>query len=365
MFNVATIVCAFALIPVMPRFGLHPIVAIAIGTLLGGAGQVVAQWIQLHREGFRYQSIISFRDPQVRRILLLMAPATIGLAATQVNLAVNTSLATSEGTGAVSYLNYAFRLMYLPIGLFGVSVATAVTPMIARHATSADLSAMRSTISSGLRLMLMLTVPATAGLVVLGAPIVSVIFERKAFTPADTAATAAALMFYAPGLVGYSAVKIAAPAFYSLGNSRTPAIVSVLSMVVNIALNLVLVRLLGFRGLALGTALAALFNATTLLCLLRARLGGLDGGRLGVAVVKIAAASAVMSAAAWGAHAWLASLWPGAPFLVRAAQLFSSIGIALVALAAAAVALRIKEFSDAVQLVTRRIRPRERRTANG
>ena len=126
IFNVATIVCALVLVPVMPSFGLPGIMAIAIAVLLGGLGQILVQWPALAREGFRYAPVFDRRDPALRDIVLLMGPGTIGLAATQVNIFVSTLLATSQGTGAVSWLNYAFRLMYLPIGLFGVSIATAV-----------------------------------------------------------------------------------------------------------------------------------------------------------------------------------------------------------------------------------------------
>src|SRR4029434_6717124 len=145
-----------------------------------------------------------------------------------------------------------------------------------------------------LRLMLMLNVPATVGLIALANPIVAFLLQRGRFNAADTAATAAALMFYAPGLVVYSAVKIASPTFYSLRDSRTPVIVSVLTVTANLILNLTLVRVVGYRGLALGTALAAIFNAGALLWLLRGRLGGLDGRRIAVAVVKILAASVAM-----------------------------------------------------------------------
>jgi putative peptidoglycan lipid II flippase len=138
MFNVLTIVCAFALVPLMPAFGLHPIVAIAIGTLLGGVAQLALQWPTLHKEGFRYQLDLDWRDEGLRRMLTLMGPGTIGMAATQVNVFVNTVLATSTVEGAVSWLNYAFRLMYLPIGLFGVSIATAALPTVSRQTTLQD-----------------------------------------------------------------------------------------------------------------------------------------------------------------------------------------------------------------------------------
>ena len=136
MFNVATIACALLLVPVMPRIGLPPIAAIAIGTVIGGLGQIALQWPVLHREGFRYRPVLDFRNPELRQILRLMGPGTLGLAAVQINVFVNTYLATTQPQGAVSWLNYAFRLMYLPIGLFGVSIATAALPDISRHAAA-------------------------------------------------------------------------------------------------------------------------------------------------------------------------------------------------------------------------------------
>ena len=141
MFNVVTIVCAVVLVPLMPGLGLPAIAAIAIGTVLGGLAQWAVQWPLLRREGFRFTPQLDWSDPALRRVLLLMGPGTLGLAATQVNVFVNTLLATGEGTGAVSWLNYAFRLMYLPIGLFGVSIATATTPAIARLAAASDQTA--------------------------------------------------------------------------------------------------------------------------------------------------------------------------------------------------------------------------------
>ena len=152
MFNVASIFSAFALVPVMGRFGLEPIVGMAIGALLGGLGQILIQWPTLRKEGFRYQPIVSFTDPAVREILRLMAPATIGLAAVQVNVFVNTHLATGQEQGAISWLQYAFRLMYLPIGIFGVSIATASLPDISRQAAANDLRSIRMTVSRGLRM---------------------------------------------------------------------------------------------------------------------------------------------------------------------------------------------------------------------
>jgi putative peptidoglycan lipid II flippase len=357
MFNVATIVCAFALVPVMPRFGLPGITAIAIGTVLGGLGQMALQWPTLRREGFRYRAIVDFKDPDLREVLRLMGPGTLGLAAVQINVFVNTYLATSQEQGAVSWLTYAFRLMYLPIGLFGVAIATAALPEIARRANAQDMRGMRETVSSALRMMLMLNVPATIGLIALAHPIIELLLQRGKFTPHDTAATAAALMFYAPGLVGYSAVKIASPSFYSLRDSRTPVIVSVISVLVNLALNLSLVRWIGYSGLALGTALAAIFNAGVLLWLLRGRLGGLEGRRVAVALMKILVASVAMGLAAHAVSGWMTGVLPGSNSILKAVRLAIAITAGVAVLVAAARVLRIAEFDDAFGRVLRRLRP--------
>ncbi len=165
-------------------------------------------------------------DEGLHRVLLLMGPGTIGMAATQINVFVNTMLATGQGTGAVSWLDFAFRLMYLPIGLFGVSIATAATPAMSRLVASQDFDAMRSTLAHAHRAD---AVPERAGdgrLDRAGRPIVAVIFEHGSFTPTDTVTTAAALQFYAIGLIGYSIVRIVSPTFYALGRSRIPVMVS-------------------------------------------------------------------------------------------------------------------------------------------
>ena len=360
-FNVLTIVCAFALVPFMPAFGLEPIVAIAIGTLLGGVAQLAMQWPTLRSEGFRYRLDIDWRDPGLRRMLTLMGPGTVGLAATQVNVFVNTLLATGTETGAVSWLQYAFRLMYLPIGLFGVSIATAVLPTVSRHTAERNDEAVRDTIAGGVSLMLMLNVPATVGLIVLAHPIVRVILERGRFTASDTAATAAALQFYALGLLAYSVVRIISPIFYALGRSRIPVTVSIVTVLVNAVLNIMLVRVLGFRGLALGTSIAALFNAGTLLILLRRQLHGLHEGRMISAFVRVAAAAGAMGLVAALFDQMLETRWPGGELLKQVVRLSITIGVSLVVLGAASWLLRIREFNEYLALVSRRLRRRRMR----
>jgi putative peptidoglycan lipid II flippase len=356
MFNVATIVCALLLVPLMPALGLPRIMAIAIAALIGGFGQVAIQWPLLRREGFRYQAIFDPRDAGLRHVLLLMGPGTIGLAATQVNIFVNTLLATTQGTGAVSWLTYAFRLMYLPLGLFGVSIGTAVLPAVSRNAAADDTAGIRETLSRGLAMMLLVNVPATLGLMTLATPIVRLLFERGLFLPADTEATAAAVRLYAFGLVGYSAARIASPTFYALGRSRVPVLVSAGTIGLNVLLSVVLVRVLGFSGLALSTSIAALANGTVLVWLLWRHLGGLQGRSLLVVLVKISLAAIVMAAAAVAINDVMVVLAPGTHFPAQAIRLGVSIGGALVVLALTAKLLRLAEFNEVLSVVERRVR---------
>ena len=356
MYNVATIACAFGLVPLMPALGLPAIAGIAIGSLLGGVAQLAIQWPALRREGFEYRPILDWKDESLRRVLVLMGPGTLGLAATQVNVFVNTVLATGEGTGAVSWLNYAFRLMYLPIGLFGISIATATLPAVSRHAALDEPHHVRRTVADGLSLMLMLNVPATVGLFVLATPIVQVIFERGAFTPADTAATAAALQFYAIGLVGYSIVRIASPVFYALGENLTPVKISMAAVATNALLNIALVQFLGYRGLALGTSIAALLNAVLLMAFLRRRIGGLDGRRVASSFARIVLASIVMAAAVVLVETAGAIWLPGDSLIRQIVRLGASIGVALVVVAAAAHVLHIPEFREGMAMVLRKLR---------
>jgi putative peptidoglycan lipid II flippase len=353
LFNVSTIACALLLVPVMPAVGMPPIAAIAIGTLVGGAAQFAVQWPMLRREGFRHQPLFDWRDAGMRRVLVLMGPGTIGLAATQVNVFVNTMLATGEGAGAVSWLNYAFRLIYLPIGLFGVSIAAATLPLVSRQAAAQDQAAVRDSLTRALSLMLVLNVPATVGLIVLGVPIVRVIFERGEFTAADTTATAVALQFYAVGLIGYAVVRIAAPAFYALGRSRTPVAVSIGAMMANVVLNLALVRVMGYPGLALGTSLAALVNAGGLLLLLQRVVPGVVNLQLTGSLVRSVVASLAMGVAAAIFDRTLDAWLPGEGLGLRLVRLAGTIGGAIAVLAAAAWALRLREMAEAVAFVTR------------
>lgn len=368
LFNVVIILSAILLTPVCVRMGWSPILSLGIGTLLGGVAQIVVQVPALRSEGFRHQWVLDFRDPALRQVLMLMGPGTLGVAAAQINILVNTQLATGQNA-AISWLNYAFRLMYMPIGIFGVSVATAAIPDLARQAGAKAFGEMRTTLSYGLRLMLMLGVPSSIGLIAIGGPIVELMFQHGRFVADDTAAVAAALAFYSAGIVGYSIVKIASPSFYAMGDARTPVICSVVTVLANLVMNLVLWRVMGYRGLALGTGIAANINAGLLLVLLSRRIGGIEGARVLRSFLKITAASIVMGLAAYGSEAWLHRVLPATlemPALVsglwspelpsRLIRVIGAIGAAIAVLAASAAVLRIEEFGQARRRVLSRFK---------
>jgi putative peptidoglycan lipid II flippase len=286
----------------------------ALGTMLGGLLQLLAQVPSLRATGWRPMLGVTrarLADPGLRRIGRLMAASVIGLSATQVNILVNQAFASYQA-GAATWLQMAFRLMQLPLGVFGVAIATVAGAGVAQAAAARDLPAAKKTLGSALRLVAFFNVPSAVGLAVVGGPIVSLIYQHGLFGAADAEATAQALACYALGLYAYSAVKVMAPAFYALDRARVPVIGSILGMAANVGLNLALYPVLGFRGVALGTSLAAGANLAVLLVAWRRAYGGLGGAGLLPQLARVVAASAVLAVVAWGSAALLrAALPPG------------------------------------------------------
>ena len=356
MFNVVSILWAAGLW----AMGFGPeqvVVGWAIGTVLGGAAQLLIQVPPLWREGWRYHPEWQPGAPGIRAIGRLMAPATVGLAAVEVNILVNTIFASHED-GAVAWLGYAFRILYLPIGIFGVAVGTVATTGLSQRAAEGDTEGLRRTLRQGLAAVAFLSVPATVGLVVLRIPIVRLLFERGRFDAGDTAHTATALALYAIGLVAYTGVKVLAPAFYAVGRPKVPLLASVSAVITNLLVVVTLHASIGYRAIALGTALGSLVNASMLIGVFQRRTGGLVTRPLLVAMAKIVAASGAMGAVAYLALG-AAERLTGHEGLI--AQLVTGMGPILAAGAvyfAAAHLLRIEEARTIVGAVLRRLRPR-------
>jgi putative peptidoglycan lipid II flippase len=303
LFNVVT-VAGGALLWAM---GLPPeqvVLGWAVGTLVGGLAQFLAQVPALWRAGWRFRPEWAPSDPALREVGRLMAPATVGLAAVQVNIFVNSWFA-SHDQGAVSWLDCAFRVLYLPIGLFGVALGTIATAGLARRAAENDTEGLRRTLRQVLSMLAYLTVPATAGLVAVGVPVVRLLYQHGRFTAADTHATAAALSLYALGLVGYTGVKVLAPAFYALGRPRVPLVASASAVATNVVVVLVLFPVFSYRAIALGTALGSIVNVSLLLAAFERRVGGLFGHGLFRGIARMLPAAAAMGLVAWGLAALL------------------------------------------------------------
>lgn len=296
VFNLVSIFAAFTFCVWAERwFGLHPIYGMAIGATIGGLGQWLIQVPSLRREGFRYRPRINLRDPALRRMILLMGAGTFGLAATQINILVNSMLASGQGDGAVSWLNYAFRLMYFPIGVFGVAISTATLTKVSQHAAGGDFHSIRESLRNSLRMVLVLTVPSAVGLAVLGIPIISVIYEHGQFTRDDTYAASMALAAYAVGLTAYSGIKVLVPVLYSLGKAKSAVWSSGLSVVLNVSLCLLLVKPFGFKGLALAASCSALLNMAVLLYLMQHYVKQIDFKNLFGCLSRVLVASLFMA----------------------------------------------------------------------
>jgi putative peptidoglycan lipid II flippase len=327
----------------------------SIGTVAGGMCQLLIQLPALRRLGYRIRPRVDLllKDPDIRRVGLLMLPAVGGLAAVQINIVVNTILATREA-GAVAWLSYSFRFLQLPIGVFGVAIATVSTTRYADAAADRDRESMAGHLHQGLRLVMFLTVPATVGLILLGEPIIRLIFERGAFEPKDTEATAAALEWFAVGLVAYAAIKVTAPAFYAINRARFPMIASIAAVIGNVTLALSLFDSVGYRILALGIAVAAIANFAVLYVAFNAVIHKIRHLDLLVYLLRISVAAAVMAAAVWGSYRGLTSLFGEESLWARLVVVMAPVIGGAVVYAATCWVLRIEELEQ----YTRRLRRR-------
>jgi putative peptidoglycan lipid II flippase len=358
-FNVGSVVFGVLLgFVVGPRLGFSEIEGMAYGVVIGGALQLLWQVPSLWRAGFRFRFAFDWGHPGLRHIFRLMGPAILGGASVQINVLVNTFFATSiddpiRGVdGPVAWLGYAFRFMQLPLGLFGVAIATATLPAIGRSASSGNMDEFRETLARSLGLVFLLTVPSSAGLILLGPSIVGAIYEGAKFQPYDTQQTALALSFYAIGLAGYAATKVLVPAFYALKDSRTPMYTSLASIAINagVGYSLVFVAGMGHGGLALATSAVALFSFFVLFWLMKVRIGGVYGRRLRGVILKVSFASVVMGGVVWASsHLWLSLL--GATTAGRLIDLAITIPLGIAVLYGLSRALRVEELEMAVSAI--------------
>lgn len=330
-----------------------------VGTTVAATLQAFVQLPALWRTGYRPWPRLrqAVRDPGVRRIARLMAPAIIGVAAVNLNVFVSTNFASELGDGPVAQLNYAFRVFFLPIGVFSVALATITTTRAAEDAARKDFGALRRSTTEAINAVWLLMSASAVGLFILAEPVTRLLFERGNFTPEDTAATARVLQAYCIGLLPYGLVKVLAPVFYGIDRARIPLIGSVSAVGACIVFNALTYRELGAPGLALGTTVAAFVNLTVLRVGFGRVVGELEAGRVKL-VAGLVLANAVMGGVVWLSW-WLVSDHVERQ-LVLAAALACVVAVGFVAYVGVA---RVLDYPGARMLwglpaaVLRRLRP--------
>ena len=358
-FNVFTIACMLFLAPWLPE----PIIGVAIGIVVGGMAQFAMQLPGLKGRGMLFGWRFNPGHPGVKRIGLLMVPSLLGLSVTQINITVSTILA-SYFPGGPTYLFYGMRLIQFPLGIFGVALATAILPTLSAQAARGALDELRTTIGFGLRMIFFIILPAMVGLILLRYPIVHLVFEHGSFTQADTLATATALLCYAVGLWAFAGVRIIVSAFYSLQDTRTPAITAGIAVMANILLSLWLMTLLGAAGLALATALASMLNGSILVGVLHRRLGRVAWEAVLRSVARVLGACIPMVAIClWIAGA---SLWTeSGGWILKSAILFGGIGLSITAYLGVHLVLGSEELDVVLGMVKRKLGRVARKFAAG
>lgn len=349
-FNVCVILFALAISPAFKE----PIVGVAVGVVIGGLAQFVVQLPAIHKRGLLFSLRFQPDHPGVRRMGLLIVPTLLGMSVTQVNITVNTILA-SYFAGGPTYLFYGMRLIQFPLGIFGVALATALLPTLSAQAARGALEDLRVTMSYGLRMILFIMLPAMTGLMLLGEPIIHLFFEHGAFSAQDTVATASALLAYALGLWAFAVYRILATAFYSLQDTKTPALAAVIGMCTNLVLALLLMKPFQYTGLALATALAAMVNSGILLVILTKRLGGLNFMALGKSIGRTVLALTPVVLASW----WIAesAVWHReAEWMAKSIMLFVGIGLSATGYFGVHALLRSEELEGSWGMVKKKLR---------
>jgi len=357
-FNLGSIVAGVALGWLFdPHFGARALLGLSLGTLVGGLLQLLVQLPALWRAGYVFRPDFAWGHPDVTEVLRLMVPSVIAASSTQINVTVNSYFSSHLGDGPTAWLSIAFRLMQLPLGVFGVALGTVSLPLLARLAAAGNRGGFRDELARGIRLAFLMTIPATVGLMVLADPIVSVLYRHGRFTTHQAHEAAGALQYYALGLVGYASLKVLVNAFYAIDRRITPMLVSFVAVGLNLLFNWLFTWHLhwGFRGLAFSTACVASSNFLVLYLLMRKELGRFHTLALGSLSLRVGAAAGVMAAVCWASTRWVLPGWESAGFWLRLAWLLTTIGVAGTVFAAGAVALQVSELTAITAAFKRRL----------
>jgi putative peptidoglycan lipid II flippase len=342
-----------------PTFGPKALIGFAIGTLAGGLLQLLVQLPSLRKVGFSFKPDFGWRDSGVAKVLQLMWPAVLSGSVVQVNVLLSSIFASCLvlKDGPVTWLGQAFRLVQLPLGLFGVAVATITVPAMSRLASEGITEDFKHTLTKGLKLVFLMTLPAAVGLAILAEPIISIIFQRGRSTLYDTQMAAIALQSYAWGLVFYAAIKVIQPAFYAIDRRFVPLKVSFVAVAISAAMNYITVFVLklGHEWLALSTSVSAFVNFTLLYIAMRKISGQMDGRNLLLNLSKLLVSVVLMAGTCWLGQATLMSGWHQQGLIMKLVTLFVTIGGAAAVYFGMNVLLRNEELGGFTSILKRRL----------
>jgi putative peptidoglycan lipid II flippase len=355
-FNVVSAALPIATYAWLKSRGVEPIVGMAWGVTLGAAAQFLVQVPGLARMGLRWRPVIDWRDPELRAVIRRWLPMILGFATWQVNFLINTFLLTFLREGSVTWVNYAYRIQHLPAGLFGAAIGSVAIAEYAHGVTGRDIGAIRGRFGHAMGLVSVLTLPAALLLGVLAEPVVRLIYQHGRFTAADTTLTAQALALYCLGIWPAAATRNCAAGFYSVGDTRTPAFVAIGVVCANIAINLVLMRFIGFRSFPLAAGITQFANFGLLFLLLRRRTGGLEGRCVFGITLRALVAAAAAGTGAWAVALGWSRLLGVRGITAQAGQVFLAGGIGLLVYWLVGKLLGLNELDQVLKDLLRRRR---------
>lgn len=312
-----------------PRIG---VIGLVVGTLIGGILQLALNIVVMYKKGFSIDFREGFRHPAVKKISLLLIPRAFGSAVYQVNIFVDTMLASLSwivGSGGVAALYYSNRLIQFPLAIFGLALAQAALPKMSHEFSTNDMPKLKETLSFSLRVTFLIMIPASVGLAMLGAPIIKMLFQRGEFTDYSTYITNSALFFYAFGLCAYGGIKLLVTCFYSMHDTMTPVKTALAAVILNVVLNLILMWPMKLGGLALATSISATVNFLILYHILKKRIGRLGTKEIIDSFLRVLLSSIVMgivlkflSAGAFCIKGLILSMIAGPLTFIAAAYIF-------------------------------------------
>lgn len=332
-----------------------PILSVAIGVAIGSFFQFAFQIPSFYKNGYSFGLSFNFSHPALKKMSLLLLPATMGMAVAQINIFISTILASYLEEGSITYLYYSMRLIQFPVGMFGVAMGMAVLPSLSEHASKGNLKNLCEDFTFSLKLLFFITIPAMVGLIALREPIINLLFQRGRFDYTATINTANALMYYSFGIWSIVGVRIITASFYSMQNTKTPVKIAIIALLSNITLSIILMKPMKYAGLALSNSLASMINFFLLFYFLKKRLKDIKVKKIFESFIKVLSISMIM-----GISGWLIiqnELWRyGGNVIIKSIYLLLTIISCLILYFLLSYILKIEEYIYILEFIKKKIR---------